>query len=223
MTTATAATPDTTAIETDAPQQWPYQMSYETYVRISELELIRPEEHVVLLDGILVQTMNKSPQHVNAVDRGEEAVKTALPPGWFVRDEDPVVFRDGPKGVSVPEPDLMVLRGSRERYETRHPEAFEVGLIVEVASSAAAFREDRRGLSRYAHAGIPTVWIIALHDRSIHIHTEPSGPTAEPGYARVEVKRSGELLEAALPGSVPDQPPTILGPIAVASFFPPAP
>lgn len=223
MTTATAATPNTTAIEADAPQQWPYRMSYETYLRIAELELIRPEDHVVLLDGILVQTMNKSPQHNNAIDRGGDVFRTALPLGWSVRSEGSVSLRDEAERVSVPEPDLMVLRGSRERYETRHPEPFDVGLIVEIASSAAAFREDRRGLSRYAHAAIPTVWIIALHDRSIHIHTEPSGPTAEPGYARVEVKRSGELLEAALPGSVPDQPPTVLGPIAVASFFPPAP
>ncbi len=222
MTTATAATPDTTAIEADAAQQWPYRMSYETYLRIAELELIRPEEHVVLLDGILVQTMNKSPQHNNAIDRGGDVFRAALPLGWSVRSEGSVSLRDEAERVSVPEPDLMVLRGPRERYETRHPEAFEVGLIVEVASSPAAFREDRRGLSRYAHAGIPTVWIITLHDRSIHIHTEPSGPTAEPGYARVEVKRSGELLEAALPGSVPDQPPAILGPLAVASFFPPA-
>ncbi len=216
MTTATTEMPPV-----EAALQRPYRMTYETYAKIAELEVIRREDHVVLLDGILVQTMTKGPEHINAVDRGEEVLKAALPPGWMVRDEDPIALRDGPGGDSAPEPDLAVLIGTRERYENRHPEAFDVGSIVEVASSPAAFRVERNGLYRYAHAMIPTVWIVALHDRTIHIFTEPTGPGSDPKYGRVEVKRSGELLEVVLPSSTPDQPPTILGPIAVASFFPP--
>ena len=221
MTTATAETPHTEDVESDTSLQWPYRMTYETYEQIAELGLIRSEEHVVLLDGILVQSMNKSPQHHNAVDRGGAVFRAALPRSWSVRSEGPVLLRDEEGRVSVPEPDLVVVFGSRERYEDRPPEAFDVGLLVEIASSPAAFRADRKGLGRYARAGIPTVWIVALHDRSIHVYTEPSGPIDEPGYARVEVKRTGELLEFEIRSTRAGEAPTILGPIAVGSFFSP--
>ncbi len=217
MTTATTEAPSTEAVAL----QWPYRMSYETYEQIADLAMIRPEEHVVLLDGILVQTMTKGPQHHNSVDRGAEVFRAALPRGWSVRSEGPLVLRTGPAGDSAPEPDLAVVLGARDRYEDRHPEAHEVGLIVEVATSPASFAADRIGLRRYAHAGVSGVWIVSLHDRTVHLFTDPSGPALEPGYAHVEVERPGELLEVMLPSPTPDQPASILGPIAVASFFPP--
>lgn len=219
---STATTEGPVAIPATPAASSPYRMSYGVYERIAELEVIPREDHVVLLDGFLVQAMTKGPPHFNSVDRGADVFRGAVPRGWSVRVEGPVVLRDGPGGDSAPEPDLAVVVGSRERYEDRHPEAAEVGLIVEVASSAAAFAEDKAGLRRYAHAGIARVWIVALHDRTIHVCTEPSGPTAVPNYGHVEVRRSGEMIEAMLPPQAPGEPPAVLGPIAVASFFPPA-
>ena len=72
----------------------------------------------------------------------------------------PIALLMNIRGDSAPEPDLAVVVGPRERYEERHPGAEEVSLIVEVASSPAAFATDRRGLARYAFAMIPTVWIV---------------------------------------------------------------
>ena len=204
-----------------ASEGWPFPISLALYLKMAELELIRPEEHVVLLDGFLVQTMTKGHDHINAVDRGEDALKAVLPPGWLVRDEDPIVLAEGPEGASVPEPDLVVLYGTRERYDGRLPGATDVALVVEVASSAAAFLADRKGLARYAYAGIPAVWIITLHDRRAYVYTEPSGPAAAPGYARVEEKGHGDMLAATLSSPACDQAPVVLGPVAVASFFPP--
>ena len=216
----TAPAPDT-QVESEAPRQWPYRMSYETYEQIAELGMIRPEEHVVLLDGILVQTMTKGPDHSRSMLRGQEVLRASCPPGWHVRPEQPIVIRNLRGTDSAPEPDLSVVLGNLDQYGDRHPGAVEVGLIIEVASSPAAFADDRRGLDRYAFAMVPTVWIVALHDRTVHVCTEPSGPSPSPSYARVEVRRAGELLEALLPAATPDQLPAVLGPIAVASFFPP--
>ena len=221
MTILTTETRPAIDDELDSLPERPYRMSYDTYLRIAESGAIRPEDHVVLFDGILVQSMIKGSRHIITVERGTETLKAAAPANWFVRSEAAVVLRDGRAETSVPEPDIVVVRGNRDAYEDRLPEAHELGLVVEVASSPTAFATDRRGLHRYAHAGIPTVWIVAIHDRSIHVRTEPSGPTTSPGYARVAVKRSGELLEALLASPLANQPPAILGPITVASFFRP--
>jgi len=219
MSTVTTESSHAEGVESAPVRQWPYRMSYEIYEQIAELRMIRPEEHVVLLDGILVQTMTEGPDHSFSMLSGQEIVRFACPQGWHVRPEQPIAIRDGLGGASAPEPDLSVVAGSLSRYSNRHPEAFEVGLIVEIAKTSAAFADDRAGLRRYAHVGIPTVLIVALHDRTVHVHTEPTGSTDEPMYARIEVKRSGDLLEVVLKSVQSNEPPAILGPIAVASFF----
>ena len=223
MTTATAEIDPAVLTDQVEVLERPYRMSYETYQQIAELGLIRPEEHVVLLDGMLVQTMTQGSPHFNTVDRGREFLSAAVPQGWYVRADGPIRLRTGPLGSSVPEPDLAIVIGSRVNYESRPPEEPEVGLLVEVASDVDAFLIDRKGLARYAFASIPTVWIVTLYDRKVHIHTEPSGPAANPGYGRVEVRQAGESLEVTLKPPTPDQPPALLGPVAVAAFFPPAP
>ena len=86
---------------------------------------------------------------------------------------------------------------------------------------ATAFAEDKAGLRRYAHAGIPMVLTVDLHDSSIHLHTEPTGPTAEPGYGRVAVRRTGEWLEITLRSPALEATPITVGPIAAGSFFAP--
>ena len=224
MTTATATTDPRLDIEveSDAPRQWPYRMSYDTYEQIAELGMIRPEDHVVLLDGILVQTMTKGPDQSRSMLRGREVLRASCPAGWHVRPEQPIVIRDLWGTDVAPEPDLSVVLGNLDHDGDRHPGAAEVGLVIEVASSPAASADDHRGLNRSAFALVSTFWIVALHDRTVHVVTEPSGPSPDPNYARVGVRRPGERLEATLPPSTPDQPPTPLGPIAVASFFPPA-
>jgi len=221
MTTATTEAP-APAVE-EIAVQWPYRMSYETYERIVELGLFRNEDHITLLDGILVQTMTKGPDHSTSLYDGFFALVRSVPDGWHVRQEQPIALRGGLRGDSAPEPDIAVVVGRNGDYRRDHPGPHQVALVVEVASSPAAFRVERAGLQRYAYAGITTVVLVALYDNSIHVHTEPSGPTDQPGYSRVEVKRSGELFEVGLKPPSTGEAATILGPIAVESFFAPNP
>lgn len=203
-----------------APQ--PYRMTLEVYERIAALGIIRPEDHVVLLDGILVQTMTKGPGYCFSLLCGQEVLRMACPEGWHVRPEQPIALPNEQGGDSAPEPDLSVAGGTMHQYRDRHPGPSELGLVVEIAASSAMFTPGRTGLRRYAYAGILTVWIVTLFDRKVHIYTEPSGPTTTPSYARVATRQVGELIEANLAQADADQP-AILGPIAVASLLPPAP
>jgi hypothetical protein len=164
-------------------------MSYELYERIADEEWLRASDHVVLLDGLLVNQMSKGPRHRNAVYRGLAALQVALPPGWVVWNEQPIALRGGPAGDSAPEPDLAVVFGNLERYEDRHPDGAEVGLVVEISSSVDAVRVDRSGLARYAFAGIPMAWVVNIPERTVEVYSEPSGPSADPGYRRLDARR----------------------------------
>ena len=217
MTTATLEKYQEAKVVTDHL----YRMSYETYEQIAELGMIRPEEHVVLLDGILVQTMTKGSDHSSDVIEGFLMLTKITPDGWHVRPEQPIVIRNGPEGDSAPEPDLAIVVGRNGNFKKRQPEAGEVSIVVELASSPAAFATDRAGLRRYARASIPTALIVTLYDSSVHIFTEPNGSTTDPTYAHVVVKRPGEQFDLLLRGIDSNAPAKILGPIAVNSFFSP--
>jgi hypothetical protein len=136
---------------------------------------------IVLLDGLLVTKMTKGDPHITSVRLGQEALRRILPDGWITGKEDPIALPKGRAGRdSEPEPDLSVLRGTIRDYARRKPLPADVPLIVEVADTTLA--EDRKGLTRYAWAAIPTVWIINLNARVIEVYTEPSGPAEPPGY-----------------------------------------
>lgn len=196
-----------------------YRMPYEVYERIAERELIRPTDHVVLLDGLLVNLMPKGPQHSSAVARGQFALQAAAPAGWYVRAEQPVALRNGPHGDSAPEPDLAVVVGSIDRYDRRHPEVPEIGLLVEVAADSDALKVDRAGLFRYAFASIPIAWIVNVSDRSIEVYTDPSGPVPDAGYRAVATFRPGQSLAGEI--GTPETGPAALAPIPVDAFFAP--
>ncbi|HEU5116381.1 MAG TPA: Uma2 family endonuclease [Isosphaeraceae bacterium] len=196
---ATATLPQETSTD-----PW-YRMSLETYRRMGELGLLQPSDRVELLDGILVKKMTKGPRHVLVTSRTFKLFLSLVPDGWVVRKEDPIEL-PSPQGDSAPEPDIAILRGREEDYGTGHPGPDSLALVVEVADSSLA--RDRRGLARYARAGIPTVWIVNLNREEVEVYTEPSGPVEDPGYARRETVKVGSTLSVFLDGQE-------VGPIAV--------
>ena len=67
------------------------------------------------------------------------ALERLLPEGWHIRNDRPLRI---PKQASVPEPDLVITRGSIRDYLEHHPEPADVALVVEVSDSSLA--EDRK-------------------------------------------------------------------------------
>jgi Uma2 family endonuclease len=216
---ATATLPSSPPTAVPMPALSLYRMPYAVYERIAEQEIIRPNDHVILLDGFLVNQMPKGPRHRNAVIRGQDAIRALVPQGWVVWAEQPIALRDGPNGDSAPEPDLAVIFGTIERYEVRHPFGSEVGLVVEIASDSDALRVDRAGLFRYAHACIPIACIVNLADRSIEVYSEPSGPDVNPGYRKSEILRPGQFLAGEIGNATTG--PAAIAPIPVEAFFAP--
>jgi hypothetical protein len=168
-----------------------YRMTFETYERMVDLGLLGPKDPIVLIDGLLVTRREKTPHCTVTLMRGEAAQRTSTPVGWHVRPQCAVVLRSGPKGDSVQEPPLLVAFGSIERYAHRHPSGSEIGLVIDVATDPDALRIDRAGLFRYAHSGIPIACIVNVADRSLEVYSEPSWPSADPGYRRFETLRPG--------------------------------
>jgi Uma2 family endonuclease len=163
-------------VQEDAPMpERLYRMPLEVYHAIAERGLLTPRDKVVLLDGLLVKKMTKGRPHFVATNLAWQALGELVPDGWQVLKEDPVALPGGSKGRdSEPEPDVSVVRGRIRDYLARKPGPGDVALVVEVADST--LRKDRKGLARYAGAGIPTVWLVKLTDGNIEVYSQPTGP-----------------------------------------------
>lgn len=170
------------------------RFTVEEYHRMIAAGILKEDEPIELLEGLLVPKMTRNPPHDLAVGLLEDEIHRCLPTGWFHRGQCAVTTTD-----SEPEPDLALARGQRRDYGSRHPGPENLALAAEVADSS--LERDRTIKARiYARAGIPTYWIVNIPDNQIEVYTNPSGPTANPQYQNQQVYRPGDLVPLVLDG-----------------------
>jgi Uma2 family endonuclease len=160
------------------------------YDRMIECGIFRPDERLELIGGLLVLKEPQNPSHANTTRRVAAALRRAFGSGWIVEAGSPIALDDD----SEPEPDVSVVAGAPDDYETAHP-ARPV-LVVEVSSSRLGFDRGRKA-SLYARAGLAEYWIVNLVDRGVEIHRAPQrSRRARYGwtYGDVQTRRSGDLV-----------------------------
>jgi len=173
----------------------PTRMTVERYLGLVESGVLGPDDRVELLEGVVVAMAPQNPPHAAGVARAYEAVRAAVGRRAHLRSQLSLVLRR-----SVPEPDLAVVAGSVDDYETSHPTT--ALLVIEVSDSS--LKQDRLSKAAiYAAAGIPEYWIVNLRDEIVEVMGDP-----DPAQARYRAVRSaarGERLElVALPGAALD-------------------
>ena len=143
-----------------------------------------------LIRGMVLQKMSKSPLHSALSARLYEIFRSQLPSTHCLRKEEPLTFTD-----SEPEPDLAIVAGSNEDFQSSHPITAE--LVVEVSVSSLA--EDRAKAAIYAEAGVREYWIVMAKEQQVEIYRNPAaGLFAE----RLLLDEGKTLVCASLPISV---------------------
>lgn len=141
-----------------------------------------------LIRGILIEKMSKSPLHYTTIERVREILTGQIQPDWQIRQEGPLTLTD-----SEPEPDIAVVRGTRDAFNAAHPTTAD--LVVEVAVTSVEI--DRLKAVIYAEAGVKEYWIVRPDEKQVEVYRQP-GPT---GYAERTTTAPPAVLEcAALPG-----------------------
>jgi hypothetical protein len=97
---------------------------------------------IELINGLLVRKMRKKPPHVVASEATRDELLPLIQPGWRLTIEAPVRIPD----FDEPEPDLGVVRGTRNDYKNRHPGPADLALLIEVSDTT--LDQDRRELSQ---------------------------------------------------------------------------
>ncbi len=160
------------------------------YERAIECGIFRDDEHLELLEGVLVVKEPQGEPHAATVDLVVLALRRVFGEGWLVRAQ--VHFASG--RLSRPEPDVYVVQGSPRDYLRVAPR--QPALIVEVSQSRLAFDRQRKS-AIYARAGIRDYWIVNLVESVVEVRRDP-GPLAPPararGYRSIEIFRTPAVI-----------------------------
>ncbi|RMG60770.1 MAG: Uma2 family endonuclease [Bacteroidetes bacterium] len=142
----------------------------EAYHLMIEAGLLTEADRVELLNGEIIDMSPIGPKHSALVRRLDLSLHRIFAGKLLVSVQSPIMVGDH----SEPEPDLCLLRHRDDFYETSHPVAEDILLLIEVADST--LEKDRQvKLPIYAEAGIPLVWIVNLVDELVEVYTQPSG------------------------------------------------
>jgi Uma2 family endonuclease len=186
---------------------WPlYRMSLEQYESLIATGFFAKHDDVHLIHGYVVNRMAESPEHgavCDVIRRTMEVILLAVA-GWHARGQNGLKI---PSQVSIPRPDLAIVRGDWRDYLNRYPESRDTALVVEV--SVSSLDEDRAMADIYAAGGVPVYWIVNVDDGQVEVYSDP-GPS---GYQSHEVLAPGHVLSVMVNG-------VEVGEIPVADILP---
>jgi Uma2 family endonuclease len=131
---------------------------------MAEAEIFKPEDHVELLDGEVVEMSPIGPRHAACVDRLARVFFRELGERAIVRVHGAIQLGDS----SEPEPDLVLLRDRADFYADQHPMPPDVLLVVEVSDTSLRY-DLLRKTPLYVAEGVPEAWVVDLVANVLHV------------------------------------------------------
>jgi Uma2 family endonuclease len=175
-----------------APAYTEPRYTCEDYFGLVAAGLVRPDDRIELLEGVIVAMSPQNPLHAAITAQVSDALHHAIGMRAAIRVQSPLVT----SRCSAPEPDIAVVSGRHADYVSAHPStAF---LVVEVAdSSLVQDRLTKAGI--YAAAGIPEYWIVNVRDDRVEVLRAPDQAAGH--YAASSIAaRGGRIDVLSLPG-----------------------
>ena len=169
----------------------PGRFSTAQYLRMIEAGVLGPDDHVELIEGIVVEMSPQGSRHNHFLME----LNRLFVPLWdraIITIQATVILGEG----AVFDPDFLLLRPRDDSYKLSHPNAGDILLLVEAAESSLA-RDRKVKMPIYASAGISEYWIADLEHETLIVHREP-----QPGGYRQIKTLSGD--DVVSPLAAPD-------------------
>ncbi len=167
-----------------------HRLDVGAYYKMAEAGILTESDRVELIGGEIFDRVPIGSAHSGKTNRLNWLFARAAADGLVL------VSVQGPLRLGAynePEPDVMLLKPRADHYQSRHPNAADVLLLVEVSESSLAHDRETK-LPLYAKFGVPEVWIIDLRGAAIEVYREPAGDA----YVRKERLTSGSLAPVLL-------------------------
>src|SRR5688572_23991664 len=139
--------------------------TFDECLRMAEAGILSPDERVELIAGAIVAMSPIGPRHGVAVDLVTREMVRMGGDRAIVRTQRPVVLGR----FAAPQPDLALLRPKPDEYLSRHPNAGDILLIIEVADSSLDYDTTTK-LGLYAILGVTEYWVADLRNQRLLVH-----------------------------------------------------
>jgi len=137
--------------------------------RLGEANIFTPNSHLELIDGEILEMAPIGFYHAGHLKRLNQLFSRLLTQNQAVISiQDPLQLSD----LSEPEPDFMLLRPDTDDYMSRHPNANDVLLLIEVADSSLYYDQNEK-LRLYARHAIAEYWLLNLNDYCLEVYRQP--------------------------------------------------
>jgi Uma2 family endonuclease len=171
-------------------QNRPRQFTRAEYYRMSELGFFS-DQRVELIGGEIIEMAAQSNLHGLGISLVYDALVQAFGPNFWVRDQLSLDLSP----LSIPDPDLAVIPGSKRSYRGQRDNPTTALLIVEVSETTLS--EDRnRKASLYAASGITDYWILNIPDKQLEIRRDLRPDATQDfghGYATLTTLVAGDF------------------------------
>jgi Uma2 family endonuclease len=159
----------------DRPLQDSFQLERKRFTvkefhRMVETGILEEGSPYELLNGEIIHMATIGSKHAAKVNRISAHLNKILEQVHIVAVQNPIELG----AFSQPEPDIAILRWQDDFYESGHPTAQDIYLLIEVSDTTLDYDRTTK-LPIYAEAGIAEYWIVNLPDNQIEVYRNPSG------------------------------------------------
>jgi Uma2 family endonuclease len=167
-------------------------LSVDDYHRMIAAGVFDEDEHIELLEGVIVEMSPQRPRHAEVISRLCDPRFVSAGPDVVVRAQLPLTL--GP--TSEPEPDVAVVPRRPEGYGEAHPST--ALLVLEVAGES--LRKDRLVKAAiYARASIPEYVVVNVEERCLEVHRDPD-PETRKYRSRTVLRMTDRFVSVAVAG-----------------------
>ncbi|MEG3862060.1 Uma2 family endonuclease, partial [Microcoleus sp. herbarium12] len=155
------------------------------YHLMGEAGILNEDDRVELIEGEIIQMAAIGTRHATCVRRLIRQFRQLPEESAILDVQNPIQLTER----TEPQPDLVLLQPRADYYETAHPIASEVLLLVEVSDSTVDFDREVK-VPNYARSGIQEVWLWDLEVNCLEVYREPTAN----GYTSMQKFERGEMV-----------------------------
>ncbi len=157
----------------------------EQYHQMGKVGIFKENDRVELLEGEIVEMSPIGRRHTACVNRFTQLFSQLLGKKVIVSVQNPIILNN----FSEPQPDISLLKPRTDFYESGHPQAPDILLVVEVADTTIDYDRDVK-IPLYANNGICEVWLVDIVEQTLTVYRQPTSD----GYREVLILHRGESL-----------------------------
>jgi len=138
------------------------------FYRLSEVGLLPDDRRFELIRGEIIEMPIPGSPHSGSIIHFTRILTRRLPDSTLVSVQNPLSI----DRLSLPIPDLAVLRARPDSYKESHPTPADVLLVVEVSHTTVSYDKNIK-TPLYAEAGVPEYWQLDVNRGVLVVRTDP--------------------------------------------------